>query len=222
MSLSSPPNQPPPLPQPAPLLTWKARIIRECSRWANLPRPRFGLLVLSIGLLIFLSPPLPFVAYALWLWASSSWAWRDRWASIWALAWRGGAFVAVVLLVAALSSAHIWIFPQLTATLQAFWCAHLPGELSLTPIFDPLLLARMLLLLPLAPALALYFEKIDPRTRVQQQRILTARAHCLTTIFLCPLQASLFLQCCSDLSFWAVASLITSNAGEAPGIRSRE
>src|SRR5207253_1200682 len=46
--------------------------------------------------------------------------------------------------------------------------------------------------------------------------------HCLTKIFLCPLQASLFLQFCSGLSFWAAASLICSKAGEAYGIRERE
>lgn len=177
MSLSAPPNQPqpPPLPQPAPPLTLKARIVREYRHWADLPAARFGLLVLPICLLVFISPLLPFVAYALWLWASSSWAWRDRWASIGALARRGGAFVALVLLVAVLSSAQVWMFPQLTATLQAFWHTHLPGELSLTPLLEPSLAARTLLLLPLAPALALYFERVDPRTRVQQQRILTAR-----------------------------------------------
>ncbi len=177
MSLSTPPNQhqPLPLPQPAPPLTLKARLIREYRHWADMPPQRFGLLVLPICVLVFLSPLLPFVAYALWLWASSSWAWRDRWASIWALARRGGAFVALVLLVAALSSAQVWIFPDLTATLQAFWRAHLPGELSLTPLLEPSLVARTLLLLPLAPVLALYFERVDPRTRVQHRRILTPR-----------------------------------------------
>lgn len=168
MSLSAPPNQPPPL-------TLKQRLAHEAWHWADLPWQRFALLVLPIGLLVFLAPPLPVVAYALWLWASSSWAWRDRWASIWALARRGGVFVGLVLLVAALSRAQVWIFPDMIATLQAFWRAHLPGDLSLIPLFAPSLLARMLLLLPLAPALALYYEWVDPRTRVQQQRVLTAR-----------------------------------------------
>ena len=176
MSLSAPPNQhQPPLPQPALPLTLKQRLTREYRHWADLPPQRFALLVLPICLLVFVAPPLPFVAYALWLWASSSWAWRDRWASIGALARRGGVFVALVLLFAALSSAQVWILPLLSATLQAFWRAHLPGELSLMPLTEPSVLARTLLLLPLAPALALYFEYIDPRTRVQQQRILTAR-----------------------------------------------
>jgi len=178
MSLNTPPNQPQPplLPQPAPPLTLKAWLIREARYWADLSWLRFALLALPIGVFVFMTPLLPITAYALWVWAGSSWAWRDRWASIWALARRGGVFVALVLLVAALSSAHVWIFSQLTATLQNAWSAHLPGELSLSPFAGRFsIVARTLLLLPLAPALALYFEKINPRTRVQQQRILTAR-----------------------------------------------
>ena len=177
MSLSAPPNQhqPPTPPQPAPSPTLKQRLARESRHWADLPPQRFAGLVLPICVLVFLCPPLPVVAYALWLWASSSWAWRDRWSSIWALARRGGACVALVFLVAALSSAQVWIFPDVTAALQAIWRAHLPGELSLTPLLEPSLAARTLLLLPLAPALALYFERVDPRTRVKPQRILTPR-----------------------------------------------
>jgi len=178
MSLSAPPNQPqpPPLPQPAPPLTLKARLMREAHHWADLSWLRFALLALPIGMSVYMTPLLLITAYALWVWAGSSWAWRDRWASIWALARRGGVFMALVLLVAALSSAQVWIFPQLTATLQNAWSAHLPGELSLSPLDGRFsIVARTLLLLPLAPALALYFEKVNPRTRVQQQRILTAR-----------------------------------------------
>jgi hypothetical protein len=175
MSMSTPPTQPPPLPQTAPPLTLKARLMREAWHWSELPWRRFVGLLLPIGLLVFLAPLLPVVAYALWLWASSSWDWRDRWASIGAMARRGGVFVGVVLLVAALSSAQVWIFPDLVGALQALWSAHLPGELSLIPLFKSSLLARTLLLLPLAPALTLYYERIDPRTRVQEQRILTAR-----------------------------------------------
>jgi hypothetical protein len=178
MSLNTPPNlhQPPPLPQPAPPLTLKARLIREAWHWADLSWLRFALLALPIAVLVFMTPLLPITAYALWVWAGSSWAWRDRWASIWALARRGGVFVALVLLVAVLSSAQVWIFPQLTAMLQNAWSAHLPGELSLSPLAGRFsIVARTLLLLPLAPALALYFEKVNPRTRLQQQRILTAR-----------------------------------------------
>ncbi len=178
MSMSTPPNQhqPPPLPQPARPLTLKARLIREAWHWADLSWLRFALLALPIGVFVFITPLLPITAYALWVWAGSSWAWRDRWASIWALARRGGVFVALVLLIAALSSAQVWIFPQLTATLQNAWSAHLPGELSLSPFGGRFsIIARTLLLLPLAPALALYFEKVNPRTRVQHQRILTER-----------------------------------------------
>jgi hypothetical protein len=177
MSMNTPPPQPQlhPLPQPAPPLTLKARLMREAGHWSELPWRRFVGLLLPICLLVFLDPPLPVVAYGLWLWASSSWDWRDRWSSIRALARRGGVIVSVVLLVAALSSAQVWIFPDLVGALQAFWSAHLPGELSLIPLFKTSLLARILLLLPLAPALTLYFERVDPRTRVQEQRILTAR-----------------------------------------------
>lgn len=176
MMLNTPPNQPPPLPQPAPPLTFKARLIREGDHWADLSWWRFALLVLSIGVFVFMTPALCITAYALWVWAGSSWAWRDRWASIWALARRGGVCIGLVLLVAALSSAQVWIFPGFTATLQNAWSAHLPGELSLSPLSGRFtLVARTFLLLPLAPALALYFEKIHPRTRVQQQRILIAR-----------------------------------------------
>lgn len=174
MSMTTPPTQPPPLPQPAPL-TLKARLTREAWHWSNLSWRRFVGLLLPTCVLVFLDPPLPVVAYALWLWASSSWDWRDHWSSIGALAWRGGMFVGLVLLVAVLSSAQVWIFPDLVGALQALWSAHLPGELSLIPLFKTSLLARILLLLPLAPALALYYERVDPRTRVQEQRILTAR-----------------------------------------------
>lgn len=178
MSLSPSPNQnpPPPLQQPVSPLTLKQRIAREAFHWADLSWLRFALLVAPILPLIYLDPLLPPVAYALWLWASSSWAWRDHWASIRGLARRGGIFVALMLLYATLSNAQVWILPQLTATLQNAWNAHLPGDLSLSP-FDGRysLVVRMLLLLPLAPALTLYFERVDPRTHVQQQRILTAR-----------------------------------------------
>src|SRR6266849_8977021 len=137
MSMSTPPNQhqPPPLPQPAPPLTLKARLMREAGHWSELPWRRFVGLLLPICILVFLDPPLPVVAYALWLWASSSWNWRDRWSSIGALARRGGVFVGLELLFAALSSAQVWIFPDLVGALQAFWSAHLPGELSLIPLF---------------------------------------------------------------------------------------
>ncbi len=43
--------------------------------------------------------------------------------------------------------------------------------------------------------------------------------HCLTKIFLCPLQASLFLRFCTGLSIKTAPSLINSGAGEEQGIR---
>lgn len=138
-----------------------------------MPLLRFCLLMLPSMLLLYIDPLLPIAAYALQLWASSSFAWRDRWASTWAWTKQGGAFVALLLVIALLSSAHVWIIPDLTAALQAFWHAHLPGDLSLSPIDPYALPARSLLLLPLAPALALVYEWLDPRTRVQHQPILT-------------------------------------------------
>ncbi len=44
-------------------------------------------------------------------------------------------------------------------------------------------------------------------------------AHCLTKIFLSPLQASLFLRLCPGLSSKTASSLINSEAGEAYGLR---
>src|SRR5215469_8772273 len=170
MSLTAPPDQHPP--QSAPL-TLKARLIREYRHWDEMPALRFCLLLLPSMLLLVISPLLPLAAYALWLWAAHSWDWRDRWTSIWAWAKQGGVFVALVLVFASLSSAQVWVLPQLTAMLQAFWHAHLRGDLSLSPLDLDGLLARALLLLPLAPALALLYEWIDPRTQVRLQRILT-------------------------------------------------
>ncbi len=45
------------------------------------------------------------------------------------------------------------------------------------------------------------------------------QAHCLTKIFLSPLQASLFLRFCTGLSFKPATSLIRSGAGAEQGIR---
>ncbi len=175
MSLSAPPSQhhslPPP--RPAPPLTLKARLRDEYRHWDEMPVLRLCLLLLPTSLLLAISPLLPLVAYALWLWASHSWDWRDRWVSIWAWAKQGSAIVALVLVFTVLSSTQVWVLPQLTAALQAFWHAHLGGDLSLSPTDLDGFVARTLLLLPLAPALALLYERIDPRTRVQLQRVLT-------------------------------------------------
>jgi hypothetical protein len=159
-----------PPPRKTTLGTW---LKAEWQHVEGLPMPRFLLLFLPTILLIVISPLLPITAYALQRWASGSWAWRDRWASVTSWAKQGGVLVALILIYAALSAAQVWIFPGLTAALQAFWRAYLPGELSLSPLDIHSLFARTLLLLPLAPALALLYERIDPQTRVQPQRVLT-------------------------------------------------
>lgn len=171
MSLTAPPSRH--LPQQPEPLTLKARLARKWRHWEEIPLPRFCLLLLSTALLLAITPLLPLAACALWWWAAHSWDWRDRWTSMRSWAKQGGTFVALVLVFAFLSSAQVWILPQLTAALQAFWSAHLRGDLSLVPTDLDGLLARALLLLPLAPALALLYERIDPRTLVQLQRILT-------------------------------------------------
>jgi hypothetical protein len=170
MSLTSPPSRH--LPQPPAPLTLKARLAREYRHWEEMPILRFCLLVLSGALLLVIAPLLPLAACFLWWWAAHSWDWRDRWTSIRSWAWQGGALVALIVGFAFLSSAQVWILPQLAATLQQVWSAHLGGDLSLAPTDLDGLLARALLLLPLAPALALLYEQIDPRT-LQLQRILT-------------------------------------------------
>jgi hypothetical protein len=163
MSLTIPPQ---PDRHPPSLLT------REWQHWLTMPMLPFSLLLLSTLLVFVLNPLLPIVAYMVWQWAAGSWAWRDRWTSIWTWAKQGTTFVALVLLIGSLSTAHVWLFPALTDMLQAWWHAHLIGDLSLWPINRDSLFARTLLLLPLAPALALVNEWIDPRTTVQPQRIL--------------------------------------------------
>lgn len=173
MSMIAPPNQHQPfLPQQTPP---RGSLLKE--EWHHLsgmePR-RLGLLVLPSILLFVISPLLPMAAYALWLWASRSWAWRDRWASVTFWAKQGGVVVAFVLVLAALGATHVWIVPQLTEAAQAWWRTHLPGDLSLSPLDPHALPARTLLLLPLAPALTLLYEYLDPRTQVQPQRRLTA------------------------------------------------
>src|SRR2546421_718867 len=47
-------------------------------------------------------------------------------------------------------------------------------------------------------------------------------SHCLTKIFLSPLQASLFLRFGTGLSSKTASSLISSGAGEEHGLRERE
>src|ERR1700730_6880693 len=142
----------------------KALLAREWEHYSERPI-RLSLALFLLSLLLFcLDPLLPLVASPLQLWAASHFAWRSRWASVWAFARAGGWFVALLLLYTALDGAHIWIIPTITRALQLLWQAHLPGDLSLSPFDRYSLLARSVLLLPLAPALALCYEYIDPRT----------------------------------------------------------
>jgi hypothetical protein len=131
------------------------------------------LLGLPSILLLPLCPLLPPAAYALQQWAASSWAWRDRWTSVWSWAKQGVWFCAILAGFMILGRAHIWFFPELIVAIQAFWQAHLPGNLSLFPLDGHALFARTLLLLPLTPILALFYERIDPRTQVYHRRVLT-------------------------------------------------
>ncbi len=167
--IASPNQQKPSHPQSPP--QW---LRDEWRHWAAMPPLRLcGLLLPSI-VLLDVSPLLPIAAYALWLWAAHSWAWRDRWASITVFAKQGRWWIAALAACVALGEAHVWIVPQLLAAAQAFWHAHLPGDLSLSPSDSDALIARTLLLLPLAPALALVYEYLDPRTPMHPQRILTS------------------------------------------------
>jgi hypothetical protein len=171
MSLMAPLNQHQPSRPPAPeRRTWLAH---EWRHWMNMPPLTFALLFVPGALLLVIAPLLPIAAYVLWLWASHSWAWRDRWTSVWMWAKQGGWLVAFLMVVTVLGVAHAWLVPAFVAAAQAFWRAHLPGDLSLSPLDLHALVARSLLLLPLAPALALCAEWLDPRTCVQPRRILT-------------------------------------------------
>lgn len=167
MSMIASPHQQKPAP---PLPQW---LRDEWRHWAAMPPPRLGLLALPSLVLLVVSPLLPIAAYALWLWAAHSWAWRDRWASVTFWAKQGGWWIAALAACVALDAAHGWIVPQFLAAAQAFWHAHLPGDLSLSPLDTEALMARTLLLLPLAPALALVYEYVDPRTPMHPQRVLT-------------------------------------------------
>lgn len=148
------------------------RLQREWHHWSTRPLRPLCLLVLVAGLAFVLNPLLPLGAYALWLWASGSWAWRDRWTSIWLWAKQGTTIVTLIVLMSSLSLAHVWVFPTLTDIVQTWWRNHLPGVLSLWPTDKHSVFARTVLLLPLAPALALLAEWIDPRTVMHPQRIL--------------------------------------------------
>ena len=134
------------------------------------------LLILPTLLVGLVNPLLPLVAYGMQRWAGASWTWRDRWASVWTWAKQGAWLVAILLLIAWLAAVHFLFFPALVAVLQNAWhTAHLPDDLSLslTPMNRYALVTRILLFLPLAPALSLYYERVDSRTPMHLQRVLT-------------------------------------------------
>ncbi len=173
MTLLAPPNQKhPTLPPPTHRRnTWLAR---EGRHWMHMPLLTFALLLLISTLLLVIAPLLPFAGYALWLWAAHSWEWRVRWTSVWLWAKKGSWLVAFLIAVAVLDVAHIWFVPPFIAAAQALWQTHLPGTLSLSPLDLDAVGVRTLLVLPLAPALALCYERLDPRTDVRPRRVLTA------------------------------------------------
>ena len=145
---------------------------QEKEHWLTIDMaPFIWISVCTLLAMVFLNLLLPFVAYALQLWASA-WNWRDRWASVRAMATPGIVFVCCLVVLALLDHAQFWIVPPIVSSVQSAWQAHLPGDLSLSPLDLHALVARLVLLLPLAPGLALLYEYIDPRTRTQPRRIL--------------------------------------------------
>ena len=167
MAMIHPPSH---VTQPSSLRTWLKHEWKHFTEMKPLP---LCFLVLCNLLLLLLNPFVPPVAHLLQRWAASPWDWRDRWTSVWIWAKQGIGFIAILFGVVALGKAQLWFFPELITTMQALWQAHLPGNLSLSPLDGHTLIARVLLLLPLAPLLALLDEWIDPRTRVHLQRVLT-------------------------------------------------
>ncbi len=169
MQQPSPPNPP----STPPERSW---LTHEWDHFVEMPPLTAWLLMLPTLLVGLVNPLLPLVAYGIQHWAGASWTWRDRWASIWTWAKQGAWAVAILLLIAWLAAVHVLFFPALVAFLQNAWhTAHLPDDLSLslTPMNRYALVTRILLFLPLAPALSLYYERIDPRTPMQPQRVLT-------------------------------------------------
>lgn len=146
---------------------WK----KEKAHWQELPLAPFTWMCILVLVSLCLSPLLPFVAYALQRWASA-WNWRDRWASVRTLATLGIGFVCCLVVLALLDQMHFWLVPPIVSRMQNVWQTHLPGDLSLSPFDLHALAARLALLLPLAPGLALVYEYLDPRTRTQPRRIL--------------------------------------------------
>ena len=172
MSMMQQPRTPSP-PSSPPKRSW---LTTEWDHLDTMPLSTMGLLSVPTVLLGILNPLLPPVAYAMQRWAGASWTWRDRWASVRTWAKQGAWIVAILLLIAWLAAVHVLFFPALVMGVQNAWhTAHLPDTLSLalTPLNRYALVTRILLSLPLAPALSLYYERIDPRTPMQPQRVLT-------------------------------------------------
>ena len=166
MSLIQP--QSPSKPKP----TLRTRVASEWEHFEQMPYSRLLLLLVPSVLLLIIDPLVPIAAYLLQTWAGSSHTWRERWASLVAAAKKCGIILAALAIYLLLDHAQIWLIPTLTFSLQLLWHAYLPGILSLSPVGGQSLLARSLLLLPLAPILAIYDERIDPRTGEQLNRVL--------------------------------------------------
>ena len=166
--------QQPRTPSPPSSSSVKSWLTTEWDHLDTMPLATMGLLFVPSLLLCLVNPLLPVAAYILQHWARASWTWRDRWARIPIWATQGTVMVILLVLLACLASAHIVFVSALVAGLQTAWLtAHLPGTLSLSLLDGHALVARSLLSLPLAPALSLYYERIDPRTSMHLQRVLT-------------------------------------------------
>jgi len=157
-------------PQSPPKPTLRSWLTTEWDHLVDLPTPTLVQLGVFSIILIWFNPLLPFAGYGLQLWAAQSWQWPSRWASIRAAARQGGWFVAWLCILAVLADAHIWFFPTLANLAQTLWHAvHLPGDLGIVP-FKNDLVARCVLLLPLAPVAARLYERINPRTQIDPRR----------------------------------------------------
>lgn len=167
MSIMQPPQSPS---KPKPTL--RTRVEAERDHFEEMPYRRLFLLLLPNILLLYIDPLVPIIAYLLQIWAGSSHTWRERWASLVAGAKRCAIILAALALYLLLNHAQVWIIPTLTDDVQRFWQTYLPGILSLSLVNGQSLLARSLLLLPLAPILAVYDERIDPRTGKPLNRVL--------------------------------------------------
>lgn len=166
MSIMSPPS--PPQPKP----TVRTTLATEWDRFEEMSTTRLLLLVLPSILLLVVDPLVPILAYLLQVWAGSPGYWRERWAGLMVQAKQSGIVLAALALYLLLDHTQVWLVPTITFHLQLFWQTHLPGTLSLSLLDGRDLLARSFLLLPLAPIVAIYYERIDPRTSGGLKRVL--------------------------------------------------